>query len=450
MSGERVFTVDGSTATPAVPISLAEAGLRERDDLQEWVLAHPEILGPEVKVVTFEFDRWRASSGDRQLDRLDVLGMDPDGRLVVAELKRDKAPDTVEMQAIKYAALASRFTLDTLAEHHARFLSRAGLPCGEDAARDQLLEHAPELDPDVLQRPRIVLVAGGFPPVVTSSVVWLNQMGIDITLQAVQAYRVFDDRTIVTVSQMFPLPDVEDFLVAPQRAQAQDAERNRGRKREMSTVVRLVAEGTIPDGSVLTLRPTSEVTAEVRASVEAWIAEDPRRGRAIWSNDRRAPLTWEFDGESYRPTAIVSQVLEAAAGISRSARGPSWWVLDDGRDLVAVAGIGSSGAFDWAPVHRILAAIPPGHWTTYGDLADVVDTAPLPVGGHIASCPNCENAHRVLGWDGKPAANFAWADPTETRTQRDLLESEGVTFAANGQADASGRLDPAALDALAG
>jgi hypothetical protein len=32
--GESVFTVDGSTATPAVPITLADAGLRERSDLQ--------------------------------------------------------------------------------------------------------------------------------------------------------------------------------------------------------------------------------------------------------------------------------------------------------------------------------------------------------------------------------------------------------------------------------
>jgi hypothetical protein len=41
---ERVFTVFGSAATPAQPITLAEAGLRERSDLQEWVLAHSLVL----------------------------------------------------------------------------------------------------------------------------------------------------------------------------------------------------------------------------------------------------------------------------------------------------------------------------------------------------------------------------------------------------------------------
>jgi hypothetical protein len=156
---ERVFTVSGAAATPAALITLAEAGLRERDDLQEWVLAHPEILGPGVLIVTFEFDRWLSGPGDRERDRLDVLGLDPDGRFVVAELKRDKAPDTVEMQAVKYAAMASRFTEDTLVSQHARFLSRGGAVVGEETARQRLVEHAGELDPLTLRRPRIVLVA---------------------------------------------------------------------------------------------------------------------------------------------------------------------------------------------------------------------------------------------------------------------------------------------------
>ena len=177
---ERVFTVTGSAATAAQPITLAEAGLRERSDLQEWVLAHPEIIGDGVLVVTFEFDRWQGSGGARERDRLDVLGIGADGRLVVAELKRDRAPDTVEMQAIKYAAMTSRFTEDSLVEQHARFLARNGGAVDQETARQRLIEHAGDLDPEQLRRPRIVLVAGSFPPVVTATVVWLTEMGVDL------------------------------------------------------------------------------------------------------------------------------------------------------------------------------------------------------------------------------------------------------------------------------
>lgn len=99
MADEHVFTVSGADAVPALPITLAQAGLTERAHLQEWVIAHPEILGAGVMVVTFEFDRWWSSAGGQERDRLDILGLDKSGRLVVAELKRDVAPDTVEMQA---------------------------------------------------------------------------------------------------------------------------------------------------------------------------------------------------------------------------------------------------------------------------------------------------------------------------------------------------------------
>jgi len=76
MAGERVYSVNAMGAVPAQAVDLADVGLRERQDLQEWVITHPEILGSGIKIVTTEFDRWQTTSGDRQLDRLDVLGID--------------------------------------------------------------------------------------------------------------------------------------------------------------------------------------------------------------------------------------------------------------------------------------------------------------------------------------------------------------------------------------
>lgn len=111
---ELVFSIGSGGASPAVPISFADAGLRERDELQQWIIDHPEILGDELKVVSFEFDRWETYGGTPARDRLDVLALDRAGRLVVAELKRDRASDTTTMQALNYAAMVSRFSLDML------------------------------------------------------------------------------------------------------------------------------------------------------------------------------------------------------------------------------------------------------------------------------------------------------------------------------------------------
>ena len=70
-----LFTVAGSVAMPAQMISLEEAGLEERADLQEWVLSNPAILGPAVKVITFEFDGVPTANGVAGRDRIWVLGL---------------------------------------------------------------------------------------------------------------------------------------------------------------------------------------------------------------------------------------------------------------------------------------------------------------------------------------------------------------------------------------
>ena len=268
-------------------------------------------------------------------------------------------------------------------------------------------------------------------------------------MQRMQAYRVFRDRVVVTVSQLFPVPDVEDFTVSPQRAQAQAVEDRRRQGREKSTVQRLVAARSIPDGTTLTLRPTNEATPEVREQLETWIARDPRRGRARWFNRRRDPLQWEYDGQSYRPSPLVAQMLTEAAEVTRGVRGPAWWVRPDGRDLPTVAGsTPSARAFDWSELHTAMTAIPAGRWTTYGDLANLVGTAPQPLGNHIAACPECLNAHRVLGADGRVRPNFTWSEPDEHRRPEDLLQDGGVHIG-NGMADPAQRLTAAELEALA-
>lgn len=216
---ELVYKVVGDKAKQVKPITLAAAGLRERTHLQEWVIANPEILGEGVLVITSEFDRWVSQVG-KDPDRLDVLGLETSGRLVVAELKRDTAPEAVSLQAINYAARASRFTPELLAEAYLEFMGKASREAPDDAteALTALLTHAPDLSAETIENPRIVLVAGEFPPRVTSSVVWLSERGVDISLVRVQAYE-WSDSHAITVSRVWPVPDLEDFVVSPARVE---------------------------------------------------------------------------------------------------------------------------------------------------------------------------------------------------------------------------------------
>jgi hypothetical protein len=167
-----------------------------------------------VKIVTVEYDAW-VVAGDSQPYRLDVLGLDSDGRLVVAELKRGIAPDTVEMQVIKYAAMASRFRLDSLAAAHASFCSARGTMMTPEQAAEALQAHAETVSDETLADPRVVVIAQGFSPVVISSVVWLVQRGVDLSLVRFQPYQHSSGQVFVTFSRLYPLPDIEKSIVAP-------------------------------------------------------------------------------------------------------------------------------------------------------------------------------------------------------------------------------------------
>jgi len=106
-------------------------------------------------------------------------------------------------------------------------------------------------------------------------------------------------------------------------------------------------------------------------------------------------------GQWERATATVTasgqldlggQEFDTPSGAARAVRkGPAvngwfFWLLPDGRRLADVRRefVGSQSGFDWSVIDAAVAAIPPGFWTSYGDLAALGGTAAQPVGRHVA------------------------------------------------------------------
>ncbi len=215
-------------ATPMQELALSDAGLRERDDLQRWVTEHPELIALDLLLITTEFDRWEIQERN-VYDRLDALFLDGAGAPVVVEFKRDRATDTVELQALKYAAYCSQLTFDELIEEYA-----GTNDFSTDEAKQKLLDHAPVLEEGALGAVRIVLVAGSFGPAVTSVVLWLRENGIDIGCLEVTARAVPGATTAVLSSrQIIPLPEAEDYLVRRRRKE-QEHEATRAQPIEAS------------------------------------------------------------------------------------------------------------------------------------------------------------------------------------------------------------------------
>ncbi|MFI6823314.1 DUF262 domain-containing protein [Micromonospora sp. NPDC050187] len=110
---------------------------------------------------------------------------------------------------------------------------------------------------------------------------------------------------------------------------------------------------------------------------------------------------------------------------------------------------GNQSDVPWDVLAKALAELPAGSWTTYGDLAALIGTAPQPVGNRLANHPTL-NAHRVLQAGGIVAGNFRWLEPDRTDDPRDVLRAEGVTFDQHGRADQAQRITVEELAQLAG
>ncbi|MEV5410031.1 DUF262 domain-containing protein [Thermopolyspora sp. NPDC052614] len=103
---------------------------------------------------------------------------------------------------------------------------------------------------------------------------------------------------------------------------------------------------------------------------------------------------------------------------------------------------------DWSLLHSALAALPPGTWTTYGDLAELIGSHPVPVGVHLAG--GGLNAHRVLRSTGEVSDGFRWPDEDDDRDVHEVLMADGVKFDEVGRADPAQRINARELAELLG
>src|SRR5688572_364872 len=87
------------------------AGVRERLDLQRLLRNQIDVIAPDTLVIAEEFGEWEESKR-----RIDLLGVDKEGNLVVIELKRTDDGGHMELQGLRYAAMVSTMTFDRVVE----------------------------------------------------------------------------------------------------------------------------------------------------------------------------------------------------------------------------------------------------------------------------------------------------------------------------------------------
>lgn len=205
-----IYTLNMSSVSLAAvaPSQFAALGVKEREHLQRALQDKIEVIAPGTMVLTEEFGYWEDAKR-----RIDLLCVDKDRQLVVVELKRTDNGGHLELQALRYAAMVSAMTFQQAVAAHAAYLAKKGLESDAAEARIREFLDAPEGPVILSNKVRIVLAAADFSREITTTVLWLNNQGLDVTCVRLQPLRV-GDHFVIDVQQVLPLPEAQAYQVA--------------------------------------------------------------------------------------------------------------------------------------------------------------------------------------------------------------------------------------------
>ena len=143
--------------------------------------------------------------------------------------------------------------------------------------------------------------------------------------------------------------------------------------------------------------------------------------------------TWSVHEIDARGAALAERIIGLWPGPNEALTGGSDEQPSETRRLVA----------------SIVAEIPAGRWTSYGEVALVAGSYPQPVAA-IITTHLMQGAWRVLQTGGTISPGFRWLDPARTEDPRAYLEAEGLRFDGDGRADAEQFVDARELASLVG
>jgi hypothetical protein len=198
-----IFEITHEALTP-VPVTTFEGeGIAERGDLQRVLRSNVGAIAPNCYVLTEEYGDWADARR-----RIDLLCIDSDANLVVVELKRTEDGGHADLQAIRYAAMISVMTFDDAVNAHAKYLKKS-----EEEARQSILgflKWESPLKDKFAQDVRIILVSAEFSKEVTSTALWLNEKGLDVSCVRLKPYKIAE-KVLVDIQQIIPLPEAADY-----------------------------------------------------------------------------------------------------------------------------------------------------------------------------------------------------------------------------------------------
>jgi hypothetical protein len=221
-----LFRVTDQKLEPVPSTTFVAEAILERRHLQKLFMADVSPLGEDLMVLSEEYGNWEDARR-----RIDVLCLNKSGGLVVVELKRTEDGGHMDLQAIRYAAMVSSMTAEQAIAAHAKYLGMPDATEKAEAAILTFLELEAVEDIELTDEVRIILVAADFSQEITTSVLWLNRQGLDMTCVRLIPYKLGGD-VLVDITQIIPLREAIEYEVRI-RTQVEETRKARSARHEI-------------------------------------------------------------------------------------------------------------------------------------------------------------------------------------------------------------------------
>ncbi len=189
----RLEKTDGDLSKAELIVA-QETNLQLEQHLESWLENSPGALIPDEIVLWIA--RQTSARTEEHVVFPDLLGVDADGNLIVAELKRDKTPRETVAQLLEYAAWANELTEEQIHAHAEEYLERPF----QDAFREAFDIPDAEEIPPLNSAMRLFIAAGEIPPSVAAVCRFLRTAyGMDVSCLSVSTFQTEAGEMLVSI-----------------------------------------------------------------------------------------------------------------------------------------------------------------------------------------------------------------------------------------------------------
>jgi hypothetical protein len=262
-----------------------------------------------------------------------VLALDRAGNIVVVELKRDPLAGYADLQAIRYAAMVSSLTIEKVLpyymDYQRKYLGIAN-PL-KDESETAINEFVSSEDfHELSNTPRIILCSEDFSPEITTTVLWLNENGLDISCIKITPHDM-GERIAIVPNKIIPLKEAAQYLIDIRKKEDKGSARKQYRPRSMRL---LIENKLLVPGQRIYLKNGLPSYLPFQEGDDRFVAEITGK---LGQSDA---IRWLHDGKEYAISSLTWSLFKETHPQKRDpggVNGNAHWVTESGKNLWQIA-----------------------------------------------------------------------------------------------------------------